>query len=642
MDSYNSPNPESDLKQSAAIKVFGVGGGGCNALEQMIASGIRDVEFKCINTDAQALKRFAPEHVLKLGNNLTKGLGAGADPEVGSAAAAESTEEITAAIGDADMLFLAAGLGGGTGTGAVPLIARIAREMGVLTVAVVTEPFSFEGQRRRDAAAAGLEELRECADSMIVVPNENLLNYLGAEVTLVEAFAAANDVVVNAVQSISELITTSGLINVDFADVRTVMTSMGHAIMSTGRGMGEHRAEEAAIGAIKSPLLNNVDLKAAKGILANITSSSDLSMGEFQAVGDIIRQIAADDASVIVGTVFDEEMSHEMKVTIVATGLKPPKNEHVSKDNDDLVAKLTQPVPTASQKAAAEALAAAEAAAAAADAKAAADAASEANARANDQYTAELQKEAYVPAYEEQNINQDLVSEHTYKSEVKREVKSEVTPVPPPIPAQREEIPQTDTSQTDKRQNRNTHQTPELRNNNSSVAVDEVCMICGCVNGAHLPKCPWSNGGPTVAPQNPEPAPEPVKPVPELILEETTEKESPLQKLASNKKFKFGIAAAGVLAIASAWFLFNKNEDNTVVENPTVEEEPTNFIGDLNNRDLYNNIPTLELDEDEIEAAEQVGDYLIPHANPTGPPSFNSKIPPGRIYKRTEVTEFSE
>ena len=195
-----------------------------------------------------------------------------------------------------------------------------------------------------------------------------------------------------------------------------------------------------------------------------------------------------------------------------------------------------------------------------------------------------MQEEVYVPAYEEQNINQDLVSEHTYKSEVK----SEATRVPPPIPAQREETPPTDASRTNKLKNNNSHQAPADSNNNSGVTVDEVCMICGCVNGAHLPKCPWSNGGPTVLPQNPEPAPEPVKPLPELILEETTEKDSSLQNLASNKKLKFGIAAAGVLAVASAWFLFNQNKDNTVVENPTVEEEPTNYIGDLQNRDLYN------------------------------------------------------
>lgn len=630
MDSYNSPNPEPDLKQSAVIKVFGVGGGGCNALEQMIASGIRDVEFKCINTDAQALKRFAPEHVLKLGKNLTKGLGAGADPEIGSAAAAESTEEIAAAIGEADMLFLAAGLGGGTGTGAVPLIARTAREMGVLTVAVVTEPFAFEGQRRRDAAAAGLEELRECADSMIVVPNENLLNYLGANVTLVEAFAAANDVVVNAVQSISELITTSGLINVDFADVRTVMTAMGHAIMSTGRGMGEHRAEEAAIAAIKSPLLNNVDLKAAKGILANITTSADLSMGEFQAVGDIIRQIAADDATVIIGTVFDEQMSHEIKVTIVATGLKPPKNEHISKDNDELVAKLTQPLPTASQKAAADAMAAAEAAAVAAGAKAAADAEAEAEAEANARLVAQLQPEAFTPpADEAQNNNQT--------SDVEEVLQSEVQSTPPPIPQQLDKAPHqhNKTSQINDTQHTNTPQSSadNKGDNTSEVAVDEVCMICGCVNGAHLAKCPWANGGPSVNTQKQVVEAETIEQQEELARQNTSRK-NPLSAMAgSHKKLSMGVAAAVAVAIASVWYVLNNKEDNTVVETPTVEEEPTKYIGDLLNTELYN-IPTLKLDAEDIEATEQFGDDLIPNAV--------SRHPKAEKNTPTEVTELTE
>ena len=327
MNFQELPEPDPTEDRGADIKVFGVGGGGCNALEQMIAAKIRGVEFKVINTDLQALAKYDADNVIELGSNLTRGLGAGADPSVGRAAAEESEERIIEAIGSADMLFLTAGMGGGTGTGAVPVVARIARELGVLTVAVVTEPFAFEGVRRQGVAEKGLEELANNADSMIVVPNENLLTYLGPDISLVEAFSAANDIVTNAVQSIADLITTTGLINVDFADVKSVMSEMGHAIMSTGTGMGENRARDAAVAAIESPLLNNVNLKEARGILANITVSSDLSMGEFQVVGDVIRSIAADNANVVIGTVLDDEVNYEMQVTVVATGLKPPSKE---------------------------------------------------------------------------------------------------------------------------------------------------------------------------------------------------------------------------------------------------------------------------------------------------------------------------
>jgi len=313
--------PEDYRDRSPVIKVFGVGGGGCNAIQQMIGAGFGNVEFKCLNTDLQALAKFPAEAVVELGKDLTRGLGAGSDPSVGKTAAEESHEAITDAIGNADMLFLTAGMGGGTGTGAIPVVAKIARELGVLTVAVVTEPFAFEGNRRGGLAQVGLSELRDNADSMIVVPNENLLSFLGPDVSLVDAFDAANEIVTNAVQSITELITTSGLINVDFADVKAVMSEMGNAIMSTGSGMGEHRAEDAATNAIESPLLKNINLKEARGILANVTADRALSMGEFQIVGDVIRSIASDDANVVIGTVIDDTLNHEIKVTVVATGL---------------------------------------------------------------------------------------------------------------------------------------------------------------------------------------------------------------------------------------------------------------------------------------------------------------------------------
>ncbi len=612
MDHHTLPNPESDDRtQSAVIKVFGVGGGGCNALEQMIAAGIRDVEFKCINTDAQALRRFAPENVITLGNNITKGLGAGANPEVGTAAAAESTEEIAAAIGGADMLFLTAGMGGGTGTGAIPLIAKTAREMGVLTVAVVTEPFAFEGEKRKATAAVGLEALRENADSMIVVPNENLLAYLGPDVTLVDAFAAANDVVANAVQSIAELITTSGLINVDFADVKTVMSAMGHAIMSTGRGMGEHRAEEAAIGAIKSPLLNNVDLKAAKGILANITSSADLSMGEFQAVGNIIRQIAADDATVVIGTVFDESMSHEMKVTVVATGLKPPKSNDTPGNNDELAAKLTQPTPTASEKAATEAEAAAnEAKADAAEARAEAEAAT-AEAKAAIQAVARVKEEQAKSQARNQALNQanNLAEGRstvpainnapadnqaaTTAAPVTGTTADLIAPseklraVPPPVPPA--------TAQNG---------VSQLADTPLPVPVDDVCMICGCVNGAHLDKCPWANGGPSAEQRK--------KQANQQSSQKGTQKPNSLLHMArSHKKIGLSVAAAGLVALATVWLVLGKKQaDNSIVETPPVKA-PSNYIGDLRSSTPYN-IPTLTLDEADIEAAEKSGDTLMP------------------------------
>lgn len=307
--------------QSAIIKLIGVGGGGCNAVEQMIAADIHGVDFTCVNTDAQALAKYHPDHVIQLGNDLTRGLGAGTDPEVGRLAAESDRDLLANVISGTDMLFLTAGMGGGTGTGAIPVIARVARELGVLTVAVVTKPFSFEGGKRHRVAEAGIAALREHVDSLIVVPNENLLTHLGPNISLMDAFSASNDVLTNAVQSIAELITNPGLINVDFADVKSVMTEMGEAMMSTGRGIGDFRARDAAIAATESPLLAEIDLKEARGILANITASADLSMGEFQIVGDILDQITADDANVVIGTVFDQRMTDEIRVTVVATGL---------------------------------------------------------------------------------------------------------------------------------------------------------------------------------------------------------------------------------------------------------------------------------------------------------------------------------
>ena len=315
-------NLEPNMPHAAVLKLMGVGGGGCNAINHMVAADIHGLSFTCVNTDAQALANFHPDDVIQLGSALTRGLGAGADPQVGRHAAEEDRDRIAAAIGNADLLFLTAGMGGGTGTGAIPVVARIARELGVLTVAVVTRPFAFEGEKRRLVADKGINELRKQVDSLIVVPNENLLKHLGPNIPLIDAFAASNDILTNAVQSIAELITTTGLINVDFADVKSVMTEMGQAMMSTGRGIGECRARDAAIAAIESPLLDNIDLRDARGILANVTASADLSMGEFQIVGDIIANITADDANVVIGTVFDQRMKDEMRVTVVATGLK--------------------------------------------------------------------------------------------------------------------------------------------------------------------------------------------------------------------------------------------------------------------------------------------------------------------------------
>ncbi|OED40683.1 cell division protein FtsZ [Chromatiales bacterium (ex Bugula neritina AB1)] len=308
--------------QSAVIKLIGVGGGGGNAVEHMMNANIHGVEYICANTDAQVLSKMGAKSTIQLGTEITKGLGAGTNPDIGRQAAQEDRDHIAQVINGADMLFLTAGMGGGTGTGAIPVIASIAKDLGILTVAVVTKPFPFEGGKRRQVAEDGLVELRQHVDSLIIVPNEKLLTNLGPNVTVLQAFKAANDVLKNAVQGIAEIITNPGLINVDFADVRAVMLEMGQAMMGTGSGHGENRAAEAASMATQSPLLDDINLKGARGILCNITAGSDLSMNEFQTVGDILEEIAAVDANVVIGTSIDKEMEGEIRVTVVATGLE--------------------------------------------------------------------------------------------------------------------------------------------------------------------------------------------------------------------------------------------------------------------------------------------------------------------------------
>ena len=314
--------------QNAVIKVIGVGGGGGNAVAHMVTSGIEGVEFLCINTDAQALKHSKVKTSLQIGCNITKGLGAGADPEVGRQAAMEDRDRIVEMIEGCDMLFITAGMGGGTGTGAAPVVAAVAKELGILTVAVVTRPFEMEGGKRTLVANHGLAELGKYVDSLITIPNQKLLTVLGAKTTLLDAFKSANHVLQGAVQGIAELITRPGLINVDFADVRTVMSETGMAMMGSGVARGENRAKEAAEMAVSSPVLEDINLQGAHGILVNVTAGMDLSIGEFQEVGAIVKQFASDDATVVVGTVIDPELSDEMRVTVVATGLGRPEVAH--------------------------------------------------------------------------------------------------------------------------------------------------------------------------------------------------------------------------------------------------------------------------------------------------------------------------
>src|SRR5579872_4443152 len=308
-------------QQNAVIKVVGIGGGGGNAIQHMMASTIEGVEFICANTDAQALRNSSVNTIIQLGDMITRGLGAGVNPEIGRRSAEEDRERIKAALAGADMVFLTAGMGGGTGTGAAPIFAQIAKELGILTVAVTTKPFSFEGKVRMQVAEQGIANLSQYVDSLITIPNNKLLSVLGKNVTLVNAFKAANDVLRGAVQGIAELITRPGLINVDFADVRTVMSEMGMAMMGTGIGSGDNRARLAAEAAIASPLLEDVDLSGAKGVLVNITAGLDMSIGEFEEVGDAIKNITSDGATVVVGTVIDPELRDEVRVTVIVTGL---------------------------------------------------------------------------------------------------------------------------------------------------------------------------------------------------------------------------------------------------------------------------------------------------------------------------------
>jgi cell division protein FtsZ len=307
--------------QNAVIKVIGVGGGGGNAVEHMVKGNIEGVEFVCANTDAQALRNCSMRTVIQLGASITKGLGAGANPDVGRQAAMEDRDRIIEVIEGADMLFITAGMGGGTGTGGAPIVAQAAKELGILTVAVVTKPFPFEGRKRITVADHGIKELSQYVDSLITIPNEKLLSVLGKNVSLLDAFRSANNVLQGAVQGIAELITRPGLINVDFADVRTVMSEMGMAMMGSGRATGEDRARQAAEAAVNSPLLEDINLAGARGILVNVTAGLDLGIGEFEEVGNTVKEFASDNATVVVGTVIDPEMSDEIRVTVVATGL---------------------------------------------------------------------------------------------------------------------------------------------------------------------------------------------------------------------------------------------------------------------------------------------------------------------------------
>ncbi|MCP4988221.1 MAG: cell division protein FtsZ [Colwellia sp.] len=330
-----------DHSEEAIIKVIGVGGGGGNAVEHMVAQTIEGVEFVTANTDSQALRNSSADVTLQLGADVTKGLGAGANPEIGRCAAEEDRETIKQALQGADMIFIAAGMGGGTGTGAAPVVAEIAKEMGILTVAVVTKPFPFEGKKRMNYADQGIEFLSKNVDSLITIPNEKLLKVLGPGTSLLDAFKAANNVLLGAVQGIAELITRPGLINVDFADVRTVMSEMGTAMMGSGTASGDDRAQEAADAAISSPLLEDVDLAGARGILVNITAGMDISIDEFETVGNAVKAFASENATVVVGAVIDMDMTDELRVTVVATGIGAESKPDIT---------LVNPMPAAEPK----------------------------------------------------------------------------------------------------------------------------------------------------------------------------------------------------------------------------------------------------------------------------------------------------
>lgn len=324
--------PPSD---EAVIKVVGVGGGGGNAVEYMVTQTIEGVDFIAMNTDAQALKKSTATLKLQIGTELTKGLGAGADPNVGRDAAHEDREKIRQALDGADMIFITAGMGGGTGTGAAPEVAKLAKDMGILTVAVVTKPFPFEGKKRLDFANQGITELSNYVDSLITIPNEKLLKVMGKGTPLLQAFSAANDVLKGSVQGIAELITRTGLVNVDFADVKTVMSEMGTAMMGSGIGRGEDRAEEAAEAAIACPLLEDIDLSGARGILVNITAGMDFAIDEYEIIGNAVKAFASENATVVVGTVIDPELEDEIRVTVVATGIGADRKPDISLVKND-------------------------------------------------------------------------------------------------------------------------------------------------------------------------------------------------------------------------------------------------------------------------------------------------------------------
>ncbi|WP_395479870.1 cell division protein FtsZ [Candidatus Curculioniphilus buchneri] len=319
-----------ELTNDAVIKVIGIGGGGNNAVEHMVRECIEGVDFFAVNTDAQALRKTTVGQTIQIGGSITKGLGAGADPEIGRNSAEEDREALRVALEGADMAFLAVGMGGGTGTGAAPVIAEIARDIGILTVAVVTKPFNFEGKKRMTFAEQGITELSKYVDSLITIPNDKLLKVLGRGISLLDAFGTANDVLKSAVQGIAELITRPGLINVDFADVRTVMSEMGYAMMGSGIARGEDRAEKAAEIAISSPLLEDINLSGARGVLVNITAGFDLRLDEFETVGNTIRAFASDNATVVIGTSVDPDMNDELRVTVVATGIGIDKQPEIT------------------------------------------------------------------------------------------------------------------------------------------------------------------------------------------------------------------------------------------------------------------------------------------------------------------------
>ncbi|XBC44552.1 MAG: cell division protein FtsZ [Buchnera aphidicola (Schlechtendalia peitan)] len=325
-----------EKNNDAIIRVIGVGGGGGNAVEHMVRERIEGVEFIAINTDTQALRKIEVGKTIQIGNHITKGLGAGANPKVGRNAAEEDREHLKSVLEGSDMVFIASGMGGGTGTGAAPVIAEITKELGILTVAVVTKPFNFEGKKRMIYANQGITELSKYVDSLIIIPNDKLLKVLNKGISLLDAFSSANNILKGAVQGIAELITKPGLINVDFADIRTVMSEMGYAMMGTGVSCEENRAKEAAEIAISSPLLEDINLSGAQGVLVNITSGFNMKLDEFETVGNIIRSFASDNATVVIGTSLDTDMNDTLRVTVVATGIEIEKRSidlHVSKNS---------------------------------------------------------------------------------------------------------------------------------------------------------------------------------------------------------------------------------------------------------------------------------------------------------------------